>query len=393
MDWTPWSLGRSLRYGRPARLISFGPLEVAMLNKLVLENLRQRPVRTCLSVLAIGVEVTMILTLVGISYGTLDETARRARGVGADILVRPPASSIISLSSSPMSEKLVPLLMKQPHVTFATGTMGQPLGGFDVLTGIDLAQFNRLSGGFRFVSGGRLENDDDVIVDEYFAREKNLRVGSTITLANHPWRVSGIFESGKLSHICVRLNVLQTLTGNSGRLSQIYVKVDDPARARLVVDQLRAAMPGYFIYTMEEFTSLLTISSVGLLRDFIGVVIGIALIVGFIVVTMAMYTAVLERTREIGILKALGASSGYILNLLLRETLLIAILGSVLGIVMTNGSRWLVMHAAPASLTQETVYSWWPIASGISVIGALLGATLPAWKAVKQDVIQALVYE
>jgi len=292
-----------------------------------------------------------------------------------------------------MSEKLVPLLMKQPHVTFATGTMGQPLGGFDVLTGIDLAQFNRLSGGFRFVSGGRLENDDDVIVDEYFAREKNLRVGSTITLANHPWRVSGIFESGKLSHICVRLNVLQTLTGNSGRLSQIYVKVDDPARARLVVDQLRAAMPGYFIYTMEEFTSLLTISSVGLLRDFIGVVIGIALIVGFIVVTMAMYTAVLERTREIGILKALGASSGYILNLLLRETLLIAILGSVLGIVMTNGSRWLVMHAAPASLTQETVYSWWPIASGISVIGALLGATLPAWKAVKQDVIQALVYE
>jgi len=102
---------------------------------------------------------------------------------------------------------------------------------------------------------------------------------------------------------------------------------------------------------------------------------------------------VLERTREIGILKALGASSAYILNLLFRETLLIAILGSVLGIVMTDGSKWLMMHAAPASLTQEIVYSWWPIASGISVIGALLGAILPAWKAVKQDVIQALAYE
>src|SRR5213593_3887491 len=88
--------------------------EDALLNRLVFENLRQRPVRSCLSVLAIGVEVTMILTLVGISYGTLDETARRARGVGADIIVRPPASSIISLSSSPMSEKLVPFLMKQP---------------------------------------------------------------------------------------------------------------------------------------------------------------------------------------------------------------------------------------------------------------------------------------
>jgi len=212
MDWCSCARGWPFRYRRSAHLIGGAvpqdirlrprfskllvhlfvrPLEVTMLNKLVFENLRQRPVRTCLSVLAIGVEVTMILTLVGISYGTLDETARRARGVGADIVVRPPASSIISLSSSPMSEKLVPFLMKQPHVTFATGTMGQPLGGFDVLTGIDLAQFNRLSGGFRFVRGGPFKNDDDVIVDEYYAREKKLDIGSTITLANHAWRVSG----------------------------------------------------------------------------------------------------------------------------------------------------------------------------------------------------------
>ncbi|PYV81718.1 MAG: ABC transporter permease, partial [Acidobacteria bacterium] len=218
-----------------------------MLNKLVFENLRQRPVRTCLSVFAISIEVTMMLTLVGVSYGTLDETARRARGIGADILVRPPASSLISLSSSPMSEKLVPILMKQPHVTFATGTMGQPLGGLDLMTGIDLAQFNRLSGGFRFVRGGPFQNDDDIIVDEYYAREKKLDVGSAITLANHTWRVSGIFESGKLSRICARLNVLQALTGNVGRLSQIYLKVDDPAHAQQIVEQLRNRMPGYFI--------------------------------------------------------------------------------------------------------------------------------------------------
>jgi len=362
-------------------------------NQLVFENLLQRPVRTFLSVLAIGVEVTMILTLVGVSYGTLDETARRARGVGADIVVRPPASSIITLSSSPMSEELLPFFQKQPHVAFATGTMIQPLGGFDTLTGIDLAQFNRMSGGFRFLRGGAFQNDDDVIVDEYYAREKNVDVGSAILLANRSWRVSGVFESGKLARVCARLSVLQTLTGNSRKLSQIYLKVDDPVRAPLVVDELRGKMPGYFIYTMEEFTSLLTINSVGLLRNFIGVVIGIAVIVGFIVVTMAMYTAVLERTREIGILKSLGASSGYILNLIFRETLLIAIIGSAAGIVMTYGTQWLMMHAVPASLTQETVYRWWPIAAGISVLGALLGAVFPAWKAVKQDVIQALAYE
>jgi putative ABC transport system permease protein len=346
-----------------------------------------------LSVLAIGVEVTMILTLVGISYGTLDETARRARGVGADIVVRPPATSVISLSSSPMSQDLLPFFMKQPHVTFATGTMIQPLGGFDTLTGIDLAQFNKLSSGFRFVKGGPFQSDNDVIVDEYYAREKKLAVGSTINLMNHVWRVSGIFESGKLARIIAKLDVLQSLTSNSRKLSQIYLKVDDPNGAQSVVNDLRDKMPGYFIYTMEEFTSLLTINSVGLLRNFIGVVIGIAVIVGFIVVSMAMYTAVLERTREIGILKALGASSGYILNLLIRETILIAIIGTLVGIIMTYGTQWLMMHAVPASLTQETVYKWWPIAGAISVVGALLGAIFPGWKAVKQDVIQALSYE
>ena len=365
----------------------------ALLNRLVFENLRYRPVRTILSVLAIGVEVTMILTLVGISYGTLDETARRARGVGADIVVRPPATSVMSLSSSPMSQDLLPFFMKQLHVTFATGTMIQPLGGFDTLTGIDLAPFNKLSGGFRFIRGGPFQSDDDVIVDEYYAREKKLRVGSTINLMNHVWRVSGVFESGKLARICAKLDVLQSLTSNSRKLSQIYLKVDDPNRPQSVVNDLRDKMPGYFIYTMEEFTSLLTINSVGLLRNFIGVVIGIAVIVGFIVVSMAMYTAVLERTREIGILKALGASSGYILNLLIRETMLIAVIGTVVGIIMTYGTQWLMMHAVPASLTQETVYKWWPIAGAISVAGALLGAIFPGWKAVKQDVIQALSYE
>ena len=197
-----------------------------------------------------------------------------------------------------MSQDCLPFFMKQPHVTLTTGTMVQPLSGLDTLTGVDLDDFDKLSGGFR---------------------------------------------------------------------------------AQSVVEDLRAKLPGYFIHTMEEFTSYLTINSVGLLRNFIGVVIGIAVVVGFIVVSMARYTVVLERTREIGILKALGASSGYILDLLFRETLVIALIGTVLGIAMTYGTQWLMMHAVPASLTQETVYKWWPIAGAISITGALLGAIFPGW--------------
>lgn len=364
-----------------------------MLNKLIFANLGHRPVRTLLSVLAIAIEVTMILTLVGVSHGTLDQSAQRARGVGADIWFRPPGSSAIGLSSAPMSDKIPAILMQEPHVRFAMGTMVQPLSGFDTMTGLDLDDFRRLNGGFRYLSGGPLVNDDDMIVDEYYAQQKHLRVGDTVNMVNHDWKLVGIFESGKLARVCVKLRVLQALTGNPGRLSQIFIKVDNPNDAQSVVYALRAKYHGYQIYTMEEFTSMLSISNVGMLKSFIGVVIGISVVVGFIVVFMAMYTAVLERTREIGILKAVGGSSSLILNILFRETLVLALLGSVVGIVLTYGSQWLMKHVVPASLVQETVYDWWPIATGIAIAGALLGAIVPGVKAVKQDVTEALSYE
>src|SRR5260370_20777123 len=212
-------------------------------------------------------------------------------------------------------------------------------------------------------------------------------------MMNHDWRLVGILESGKLARVCVKLKVLQELTGNPGHLSQIFIKVDDPKKAQAVVDQLRAKYPGYQIYTMEEFTSMLSISNVGMLKSFIAVVIGVAVVVGFIVVFMAMYTAVLERTREIGILKAVGSSSALILNILFRETLLLALLGSVLGIALTYGTQWMMQHVVSGSLVQETVYGWWPISTGIAVGGGLLGAVVPGVKAVQQDVTEALSYE
>ena len=335
----------------------------------------------------------MILTLVGVSYGTLHATARRARGVGADIMLRPPGSSVIALSSAPMTDKLVPMLLKQPHIVLATGTIVQPLAGLDTITGLDPQTFGKMSGGFHFLQGGPFQKDDDILVDEYYAKEKHLHVGDTVHLIDHDWHLSGIFESGKLTRIALQLPVLQELTGNPHHLSQIYIKLDDPNRAREVVGDLQKLLPGYPIYTMEEFTSLLTVNSVGLLRNFIGVVIGVAVVVGFIVVYMAMYTAVLERTREIGILKALGASSTLILGLLLKETLVLAVSGTVTGIVLTYGTQWFMQHLVPSSLTQETVYGWWPIAAGIAIAGALLGAIAPVMKAVRQEVTAALAYE
>ncbi len=370
-----------------------------MVNKLIFANLAHRPLRTFLSVLAIGVEVTMILTLVGVSYGTLDASARRARGIGADVFVRPPGSAVMSLSSAPMPEKMVAVLSAKPGVALATGTMVQSIGGFDTIQGVDFPAINRMAGGFKFLEGGPMEQDDDIIVDEYYAKQKKLTPGAHIKLINHDWRVSGVYEAGKLARILVRMDVLQRLTGNEGHISAVYLKLDDPNHADAFVKQLRQEMNpgdpdhGYMIYTVEEFISQLSLNNVTMLKDFIYVVIGIATIVGFIVVFMAMYTAVLERTREIGILKAVGAGSGYILNILFRETLLLAIFGTVVGILLTYGTQWLMAHAVPASLVQETVYKWWLIAGAIAIVGAVLGTIVPAIRAVKQDATEALSYE
>jgi putative ABC transport system permease protein len=364
-----------------------------VLNKLILANLTHRPIRTLLSVLAIAVEVTMILTLVGVSYGTLDSSAERARGVGADIIVRPKGTSVISsLSSSPLTEKYLPLLLQQPHIVQATGTVLQGLSGFDSITGLDFPAFNKMSGGFTYTSGGDPVNDNDMVVDELYARQKHLQVGSKINLVDHDWNISGINEGGKLARIAVKLPVLQQLVGRPGYLTQIYAKLDDPKMQQQVAEQLKVTLNDDQVYSMDQFVSLYSVSNVGMLKDFIGVVITIAVIVGFIVVFMAMYTAVLERTREIGIIKAVGGSSGLVLNLLLRETIILAVLGTILGIILTYGAQ-LLMKYYPGNLVQEIVYYWWPIAGAIAVVGALLGSIVPAYKAINQDVTEALSYE
>jgi len=362
-------------------------------NKLVVENLRFRPVRTALSVLAIGIEVVMILTIVGISRGMIVDSQRRMRGVGADVLVRPPGTSAISLSSAPIPEKMVDFIERQPHVASAVGTMNHPVGGVTVVTGVDLARFTRMSGGFRYLKGGPPRQLNDLVVDRYYAQQKKLHAGSMVELMNRQWRVSGIIEEGKLTRLVVPIQILQDLTSNPGKISQIFVKVDNPANTDEVVLELKSKLKDYQVYSMEEFVSLLSVDHVPGLAEFIGVIIGLSIVVGFLVVFLSMYTAVLERTREIGILKALGASPSFIIGILMRETSVLAIAGSLIGIALSYGTRWLIMTLVPGSLSQYIVPDWWPIAGGIALAGALLGSAYPGWRAARQDPIEALSYE
>ncbi len=365
-----------------------------MIATLVFENVRHRPLRTLLSILLIAVPVTLILTLVGLSRGYVEDSFKRTRGVGADLIVRAPNSSLMQFSGATISQKLVALIRQQPHVQVATGVINHSFGGWNSVTGINPKEFDEVSGGFTFVRGHGLQNDNDILYDTFYADQAHATVDSTVSLINQSWHLAGIVEPGKLSHVFVRASVLQKLDSATDKFSVVYVKVDDPkANLKPVLANLQARLVGYPIYSIEEFASLISVDQVPFLKSFINVVIGIGVLIAFAVVALSMYMAILQRTREIGILKSLGASRWFVLAIILVEALLMGLGGTLMGILFSFASKWAIMRLVPASLPVAIVPEWWPIAGGIVMAAALLGALYPGAMAVRQDPIEALAYE
>jgi putative ABC transport system permease protein len=253
------------------------------------------------------------------------------------------------------------------------------------MNGVNIPEFEKMSGGFHFLHGGPPQAPDDLIVDNYYAAQNHLHVGSTAKLLNHNWRVCGIVQGGVLAHLVVQLSTLQRLTGNANppRVSQILVKVDDPRLTNHVINQLNSLLKGNLrAISLEDLQSQLSVSNIPQLRAFIGVI-----------TVLSMYTAVVERTREIGILKALGAKPITILDILVREAVVLAIVGCIMGILLSFASRGLITSLMPASLRVINVPDWWPISACVALGGALLGAIYPGFKAARQDAIEALAYE
>jgi putative ABC transport system permease protein len=367
-----------------------------MINKLVWENLKHRWVRTFLCALVVGVQVMLILTLIGLSRGMMRDTAERQKGTGADIFMKPDTGGTLSFSSGQVNEKFVAYVARQPHVKEAVGVLSINVETITTLNGTDIPEFQKISTGFRFIAGGLPKNPDDLIVDEYYAQQHKLKIGDTVPLLKHNWRVCGIIQGGMLGRLVVQLKRLQELTGNAEppRISEILVKLDNPALTNQEVARLNELLKGNLrAISTEEMVSQLNINNIPQLRAFISVVTFLAVVVGFLVVFLSMYTAVVERTREIGILKALGAKPIKIIDILVREAILLALVGCLIGILFAFGAKALIMGLMPASLQVINVPDWWPRAAGIALTGALLGAIYPGLKAARQDAIEALSYE
>jgi putative ABC transport system permease protein len=327
-----------------------------MMNKMVVANLVHRPTRSFIAMSAIALEVTMILLVVALFYGLLNGSKESQLGVGADLMVTPPgASAVIGLSGAPISHQSGDVLRRVPHVVSAVPVIWwfaqKPP---EIIYGIDVGSYDTLPPKFHYLSGGPFQGPYDVIIDDYLARMNHLNVGDKIEILSHDFRIAGVVTHGKGCRKCLLLSTMQSVGSADGHELAFFLEPYDTKN----IGQVRESdsghgMENYSVRSMEEYLSMMTPDNLPGFDLAIKIVIGIAVVVGFLVIFQSMYTAVMERTREIGILKSMGASKFYIVNVVMRETVLLAILGIVAGIILSAVTRRANMLKTGAALVLE----------------------------------------
>jgi putative ABC transport system permease protein len=366
-----------------------------MMGELIVRNLLHRPLRTFIGVMAVAVEVALVVLIVGLTSGLLTETAKRIQGIGADVMLQPPAASIfLGFSGSPMPIKIGAKLEELKYVQAVAPALLQfnSSGGVEVIYGIDPDSFRAVSGGFVFLHGHDMEGPDDLLVDDWEARAKNIKVGDTYNLLNHDWHVAAIIEHGKGARLFVPIGTLQELVGARDKASIFLLKCTRPEHTDDVMEEIRGVLPGYTVRPLRDFLSLMTSTNIPGLETFIHAMIALAISIGLLVIFLTMYTTVIERTRDIGVLKSIGANRGFIVRALLMESAALCIFGIAAGI----GLSYLVRAAFLAGFPTLSILitpEWILRAGGIALLGAILGASYPAWIASRKDPVEALSYD
>jgi len=362
---------------------------------MIVRNVLHRPMRTAITVIAVAVEVMLVIMVVGLTSGLMSDSAKRTEGVGADIMVQPPSASIfMQFSGAPMPISIGARLGQLDYVQAVAPVLVQldSVNGLGIVYGIDNDAFRAVSGGFVFHQGQDLRDADDILVDDVYARSKKVKLGQKIHILEHDFHVAGIVEHGKGARLFVLMSTLQEMSGARDKASLFFIKCDRSDHTPAVMEAVRELLPRYEIRALKDYLSLMTSSNLPALNIFINVMIAIAVAIGFLVIFLSMYTTVIERTHEIGVLKSLGASKGYIVEIILSETSLLCLGGIGGGIGLSFLLRWIFLKAWP-SLTVLITPDWILRAGLIAVAGGLLGATYPAWLASRRDPVEALAYE
>lgn len=399
---------------------------------LPLANILHHKLRSVLSALGIGIGICMLVTLSGLSRGTLSEVADRWDAVDAQLIVYPLGwgENVTTLSGIGVSDRYARKIVEdcndivQRVVPVFLWQM--KMGGQDQLaSGVDREDWATLTGG-RELKEGRLfdpnaafarwieqrlltQSDGDetvqitpeqlqdpnhngleMVIDTRLARKGHLTLGQQVEVANHRWTIVGIVPEGGMSRVYLPRRTAQFLFG-SGMITKstlMFVKLREGVNADDAARRIRKI--GQEVVQLRQYRAMLE-QKFGVLYKYVDAVNVVALVISFLFIMVTLYTMVLQRTREIAILKSCGASNAYIWGQVLAESGILTGAGAIVGVAISLLAGWLI-----GALTLYTVlitWHWIAVAVAAAVAGALASAAYPAWRATSVDMVEALTFE
>lgn len=324
-----------------------------------------------------------------------DDLQKRASNVRAEIIFMRPGSVQLTMSTLNLdvryADKLKAIQGVQDALPVARYIFQGSGGfGFEQIEGVDWDAYAKMNG-IGLVKGHAPQNADEIVIDETKARDNKLGVGGTLKpFGNKEYRIAGIYSPESGARVKMTLAAMEEALEAKGKCSHILVKLSDPREEIVVAQRINEQLPGNRIqFTREWFTSIE--KSIPYLNVFLRVLVGLAAIVSGLVVMLAMYTTITERTREIGILKAMGASRVYIVGIIEKEAVLISLIGLIAGFVISGIVGYLI-HSI-YGLFFEYTWGWALTAAVIGLGGGAVGALYPALRASNLDAVNALAYE
>src|SRR5215469_6461448 len=341
------------------------------MDNLALANVLHRKTRTIVSAAGVALGVILVVLTVGLVHGFLMEQGRRNSALTAEIMVNPPSTKFVIDLSPTLSLK---------------ANLADDLRKID---GVEYDAYTRVSD-LHIVDGRAPADGQEAIVDSYYQDSHKLKVGDTIQVFEQPFKVVGVYQPESMGRIKVRLDTLQSFTNRAGLCSMILVKVSDPARQDEVAAEINRRFPDNPLF----FTRNLPVqyaTGIPALQTFLHVDIGLSIVVSSLVILLAMYTTVIERTRQIGVLKSLGASRSWIAGEVEKEALLITLFGLLFGLAVSVTGKYAIEYLTPLKIELEM--RWFLYALGMGAMSGTIGALYPAIRAANQDPIKALSYE
>jgi len=363
---------------------------------MIVRNLMRRRTRSVLTVVGIGVAIAAIVALSGLAEGLGEQITALGGGGQADLLAV--EANISDMQYSSIDERVAKRIATIPEVKSVSGFIFSVVASQDtpmlVVSGYNPRE-DAISH-FRIVEGEPLSASRQTIMGRLLADSMNKEVGETINLAGSRYRIVGIFETGVPFEdigIVISLREAQALAGRPRQVSFLAMRLRDPREVESVLREIEERFPEISVSKTAEFTE--SLPDLRTSDAMIGAISFLAVLVGGIGMMNTVFMSVFERTREIGVLRALGWRRVRVLSMVVREAILLGGFGGLAGILLGVGLGKLLTAVPLFGSLLEPRYSPELMlrALMLAVVLGAIASLYPAWWASRLDPLEALRHE